>query len=135
MRSVFARVDMDGDLRLDAGEVLCAVRALGLQATAAEAAAMVRLLDRDSDGRIDYDEFRRFVVMLPSVSERGRHTVVGCGPLQHACSCPSSVLASTGLLHSAVQQCSNVRSQGPLLSSPPVCRHPSHLRTHPCGVD
>lgn len=43
--------------------------ALGLQVTPSEADAMVRLLDRDGDGRIDYDEFQRFVVMLPS--ERG----------------------------------------------------------------
>lgn len=76
MRLAFRRVDCDGDEHLDTSEVLEAVKALGLAVTPSDAGAMVRLLDRDGDGRIDYDEFRRFIIMLPSAQVRSSHILV-----------------------------------------------------------
>jgi hypothetical protein len=43
---------------------------IGLPATDADAQKMIRLLDINGDDRISYDEFRRYVLMLPSAQVR-----------------------------------------------------------------
>ncbi|EFN55456.1 hypothetical protein CHLNCDRAFT_133793 [Chlorella variabilis] len=70
IRAVYRDIDSDGDGQLDAGEVHRAATALGLSVAPAEAERMVAMLDSNKDGRINYAEFRRFVVLLPGAQVR-----------------------------------------------------------------
>lgn len=54
--------------------------ALGLDVSEAEAANMIELLDEDGDAHINYQEWRRFVVLLPGGWRLlSRHKLAGKG--------------------------------------------------------
>lgn len=48
----------------------CPAAALGLSMSEGDAEHMVALLDGDGDGRLSFQEFQRYVVLLPSESCR-----------------------------------------------------------------
>lgn len=65
IKRAFQRMDADGSGHLDKVEVLEAVTALGLGVTSKDVEGMVGLLDTNGDGVIGYEEFKRFVLLLP----------------------------------------------------------------------
>ncbi|KAL4444943.1 hypothetical protein ABPG77_003993 [Micractinium sp. CCAP 211/92] len=75
MRAIFSRLDLDGDGRLDAREVHHAAAALGLAVAEGDAEHMVALLDSDGDGMLSFQEFQRYMVLLPS-SQMGHARVL-----------------------------------------------------------
>ena len=56
-REAFAAFDEDGDGYLGVADVQSFFEALGETLTVAETAELVRLVDRDDDGLVDFDEF------------------------------------------------------------------------------
>ena len=56
-REAFAAFDEDGDGYLSVADVRSFFEALGETLTVAETAELVRLVDRDDDGLVDFDEF------------------------------------------------------------------------------
>ena len=58
LRAVFVQYDTSGDGRIDAPELKVAQRALfGLELSIEECEALIRSVDTDGDGAIDFDEF------------------------------------------------------------------------------
>jgi hypothetical protein len=57
VREAFAAFDEDGDGYLGVADVQSFFEALGETLTVAETAELVRLVDRDDDGLVDFDEF------------------------------------------------------------------------------
>ena len=62
----FSAMDASGQGFLTETEIIRAVNAMGINATAKDARRMIRLLDQNGDGTVSYAEFRRYCTMLPS---------------------------------------------------------------------
>mmetsp|Transcript_9066 Transcript_9066/g.27222 ORF Transcript_9066/g.27222 Transcript_9066/m.27222 type:complete len:424 (+) Transcript_9066:234-1505(+) len=63
--SAFQELDADHTGEVDDHELLMALKKLGHNIKPDDADRMIKLLDKDGNGQIDLDEFRRFVVLLP----------------------------------------------------------------------
>lgn len=61
----FRALDVGRNGMVDDKELLQAMRKLGPNINPEDISRMIRLLDRDGDGQIDLDEFKRFVILLP----------------------------------------------------------------------
>ncbi len=48
---------VDGNRKLDKGEFLVGLREIGIQITEQEVIALMKVLDKNGDGNIDFDEF------------------------------------------------------------------------------
>ena len=57
VREAFAAFDEDGDGLLDARDVQSFFEALGESLTVHEASELIKMVDGDGDGRVDFDEF------------------------------------------------------------------------------
>ena len=57
VREAFAAFDEDGDGLLDARDVQSFFEALGESLTVHEASELIKMVDGDADGRVDFDEF------------------------------------------------------------------------------
>ena len=70
MREVFKSLDVDATGELGAAEVVRAMRRLGIGATEADGAKMVRLLDSNRDGAVTFSEFKQYTSLLPAAQLR-----------------------------------------------------------------
>ncbi|GAB4821098.1 hypothetical protein N2152v2_008144 [Parachlorella kessleri] len=81
IRRVFDEMDGDKNGQLDAQEVRRAATgkaprmALGLAVNEKEVGRMIGLLDTDGDSKINYQEFRRFAILLPGAQVNRRKLV------------------------------------------------------------
>uniref|UniRef100_A0A7S2YX55 EF-hand domain-containing protein n=1 Tax=Chloropicon laureae TaxID=464258 RepID=A0A7S2YX55_9CHLO len=66
MLEVFNKMDVDGSGKITSEEIQSAMAQMGIQASAADGARMVELLDQNSDGTITFDEFKKYTALLPA---------------------------------------------------------------------
>ena len=57
VRNTFRDIDVDGSGSIEATELRAAFRRQGIVLTDEETAAVMRVFDRNGDGRLNYDEF------------------------------------------------------------------------------
>ena len=79
MREVFKSLDVDATGELGVAEVVRAMRRLGIGATEADGAKMVRLLDSDRDGTVTFSEFKQYTSLLPAAQLRANAAYVWMG--------------------------------------------------------
>lgn len=79
MREVFKSLDVDATGELGAAEVVRAMRRLGIGATEADGAKMVRLLDSNRDGAVTFSEFKQYTSLLPAAQLRANAAYVWMG--------------------------------------------------------
>ena len=70
LRAIFNEYDLDGTGRLDAIEIAKALQQLGLDASPDIVRSMIRKLDTNNDGFIDYKEFRMLTLLSPTLESR-----------------------------------------------------------------
>lgn len=70
---MFKEIDDDASGALSERNILSALQRAGLEAHSVDAAKMIKMLDKNCDGEITYEEFRKYLVMLPSTHR-------GCQP-------------------------------------------------------
>jgi hypothetical protein len=70
-KEAFMHFDTDGSGAISAAELGCVLKEFGQQPTAAELDAMIREVDADNSGEIDFDEFME---MMKVYSAKGAHT-------------------------------------------------------------
>ncbi|KNC48807.1 solute carrier family protein [Thecamonas trahens ATCC 50062] len=70
MAAVFDQLDTDDSGALDVAELRRGLESLGLKASDADISALLERMDANHDGRITFDEFRDFLMMLPASNVR-----------------------------------------------------------------
>jgi solute carrier family 25 (mitochondrial phosphate transporter), member 23/24/25/41 len=66
LHAVFHSLDTDHNGRLDTNEITAALGRLGVDSTPQMVQHMIDRIDKNSDGRVDYSEFRAMALLLPS---------------------------------------------------------------------
>mgnify|MGYP001087058152 CR=1 FL=1 len=66
LQAVFNSMDLNHNGRLDANELSEALEQLNLDASPKTVARMIKRIDKNNDGSIDYKEFRAMALLLPS---------------------------------------------------------------------
>ena len=61
VRALFDRIDVDGSGKVDKSELASAVRRLLPDISKAQINSLMKLVDEDKDGKLDYPEFIRFL--------------------------------------------------------------------------
>ncbi|KAK9838222.1 hypothetical protein WJX84_010632 [Apatococcus fuscideae] len=77
MRAAFEEMDFHHTGTIDADDLLEDLKKAGLPARPEDAKKMIDLLDRDHDGRVSFDEFQRYICLLPA-AQVVHHNVIYC---------------------------------------------------------
>lgn len=67
IRAAFKTFDLDGNGEITGSELSKAMAAAGLPVTGRDVSRMMRILDKNESSSVNYDEFRRFACLVPSI--------------------------------------------------------------------
>jgi Ca2+-binding EF-hand superfamily protein len=67
IRAAFKSFDLDGNGEITGSELSKAMSQAGLPTTGKECSRMLKLLDKNSNSSVNYDEFRRFACLVPAI--------------------------------------------------------------------
>ena len=70
LRQVFDQFDLDHTGKLDQTEIAHALRSAGLDGSPDTVKSLIRKLDRNHDGYVDYKEFRMLALLSPTIETR-----------------------------------------------------------------
>ena len=64
IKAVFNEFDIDGSGAIDEGEIFAVCKKLGVEAQAEDIKAMILESDSNKNGKIEYEEFKKAVLLL-----------------------------------------------------------------------
>ena len=68
LRTIFAKIDSDGDGKLTSDEIRAGAETLGVRISSEQLRVFVERLDTDRDSAITFSEFRSLLLLLPEVN-------------------------------------------------------------------
>ena len=69
IKEAYDKLDLDGSGTIEAHEIITALGIMGLKPTGTDSQKMIQMIDANGDGKIDYSEFRSFMMLIDPIDE------------------------------------------------------------------